>query len=140
MAGATRGHECELERPAVTRELGPTRTSSGPTGEEAAPIRHARQLREYLASQIVQAVVLVGFLVALVFFARALLHLFERHGSELNPWYLRLCLGGIVVCFVLFARRLIGRIREIRGVRADLREEDRKLEALRDQYRRRDED
>ncbi len=109
-------------------------------GKEAAPIRHARQLREYQASQVVQSVLLVGFLVALVFFARTMMHLFERHGAELNPWYLRLCLGGILVCFVLFARRLIGRISEIREIRADLREVDRKLSALRDQYRRGDVD
>jgi hypothetical protein len=105
-------------------------------GKEAAPIRHARQLREYMASQLVQAVVLTGFLVALVFFAQTLVRLFDRHGEELNPWYLRLCLGGILVCFVLFARRLFGRVREIRDTRADLREANRELAALRDRYRR----
>jgi hypothetical protein len=109
-------------------------------GKEAAPIRHARQLREYMASQVIQAVVLLGFLVALGFFAQTMLRLFERHGGQLNPWYLRLCLAGILVCFVLFARRLIGRVREILDTRADLREANRKLAALRDQYRRRDQD
>ena len=109
-------------------------------GREAAPIRHARQLREYLASQLIQAIVLVGFLVALGFFARTVLHLFDRHGVDLNPWYLRLCLAGILVCFVLFARRLLGRVREIRDARSDLREVNRELTALRDRYRRTDGD
>ena len=107
-------------------------------GRDAAPIRHARQLREYLASQLIQAVILAGFVVALVFFAQALIRLFERHGQQLSPWYLRLCLGGILVCFVLFIRRLFGRVREIRDTRRDLSEANRKLAALRDRYRRGD--
>ena len=107
-------------------------------GMAAAPIRHSRQLREYLAGQLVHAIVLVGFLVALAFFARSVIHLFERHGELLNPWYLRLCLAGILVCFVLFTRRLIGRIREIKDVRVQLREANRQLDELREEFRRPD--
>ena len=105
-------------------------------GQDAAPIRHSRQLREYLAGQIVHAILLAAFLVTLVFFARSAVHLFERHGNDLNPWYLRLCLTGILVCFLLFAKRLIGRIREIREVRVDLREANRRLDELREKLRR----
>ena len=104
---------------------------------DAAPLRHARQLREYLAGQVVQAVLAAGFLVALVFFARAVTHLFERHGGDLSPWYLRLSLAGILVCFLLFLRRLIGRLREIREVRQQLSLETRKLRDLREELRRR---
>ncbi len=109
-------------------------------GKDAAPIRHARQLREYLASQVVHAILVAGFLVALVLFGRTLMHVFESHGTHLNPWYLRLCLAVILVCFVLFIRRLIDRVREIRAVRADLREEDRKLAGMRDNHRHGDVD
>ena len=107
-------------------------------GTAAAPIRHSRQLREYLAGQLVLTIVLAGFLVALVFFARSVIHLFERHGEQLNPWYLRLCLAGILVCFLLFSRRLIGRIREIKDVRVQLREANRQLDELREEFRRTD--
>lgn len=105
-------------------------------GQEAAPIRHARQLRDYLAGQVIQAILLAGFLVALVFFARSVFHLFESHGQDLSPWYLRLCLTGILVCFLLFSRRLFGRLLEIREVRADLRDANRKLDKMREDLRR----
>jgi pilus assembly protein TadC len=108
--------------------------------KDAAPIRHARQLRDHLAGLVVQSVLLAGFLVALALFARSVVHLFERHGAELNPWYLRLCLAGILVCFVLFARRMVGRILEIRDVRRDLHDANRQLERLRDDLRRSQDD
>jgi hypothetical protein len=104
-------------------------------GHEAAPLRHARQLREHLAGQVVQVVLMVGFAVALGFFARSILHLFERHGAGLSPWYLRLCLGGILVCFVLVVRRIVARIQEILWLRRELAETQRKLRELRDQLR-----
>jgi len=104
-------------------------------GHDAAPLRHARQLREHLASQIVQGVLLLGFLVALIFFGRALVHLFDRHGEGLSPWYLRLCLAGILVCFVLVSRRVFHRVSEIIWLRRELAETQRKLRELRDQLR-----
>jgi hypothetical protein len=105
-------------------------------GRDAAPIRHARQLRDHQAGLVVQMVLLAGFLVALVLFARSVVHLFDRHGTELNPWYLRLCLAGILVCFVLFARRMVGRILEFRDVRRDLQDAHRQLDKLREDLRR----
>ena len=104
-------------------------------GRDAAPLRHARQLREHLAGELVQTILLVGFAVALGFFARSLIHLFDQHGSGLDPWYLRLSLAGILVCFLLVARRIRHRIGEIIWLRRELAEVQRKLQELRDQYR-----
>jgi hypothetical protein len=74
---------------------------------------------------------MAGFLVALGYFARAVLHLFASHGADLNPWYLRLSLCGVLVCFVLVLRRLIVGIGEIRWLRAELKDAQQKLEELR---------
>jgi hypothetical protein len=109
-------------------------------GKDAATIRDVRRLREYLAGQIIMAALQVGFLIALALFARAVLVLFERHGDSLNPLYLRMSLGGIVVCFLLVARRLFLRGREIVEVRADLATASRKLEALREDLLRKPDD
>lgn len=108
-------------------------------GKDAAPLRRARQLREYVAGEVVHALLQAGFLVALIFFARTLVDLFARHGADLDPWYLRLSLFGLLVCFVLIARRLVGRVREIREARRDLAEAERQLAAMRAVGRRRQE-
>lgn len=105
-------------------------------GREAAPIRHARWLREELAGLFVHAVLQAGFAVALVFFGRSLFHLFSRHGADLNPLYLRLSLLSVLVCFVLVVRRLVMRILEMREVRSDLATANRQLEAMREAGRR----
>jgi len=107
-------------------------------GKDAAPIRRARRLREHLAGQVIHALLQCGFAVALVLFGRALFNLFERHGGSLNPWYLRLSLVGVLVCFVLVVRRLWARIREIRESRQDLRDAQRQMEELRDSLRQGD--
>ncbi len=104
-------------------------------GADAAPLRHARRLKEYLVGAVVQGVLQVGFLVTLVFFARSSIHLFQHHGAHLSPWYLRLCLAAILVCFLLVLRRVIGRILEIREVRAELAEANGQLRELRDKMR-----
>jgi hypothetical protein len=107
-------------------------------GHEAAPLRNARRLREYLAGQVVQGLLQLGFLVAMVYLGRALVHLFERHGADLNPWYLRVCLVGIGVSCLLVARRLLLRIKDILETHRDLRQTQRQLEDLREANRRRD--
>jgi hypothetical protein len=104
-------------------------------GQDAATLRDVRHLREYLVGQTALAVLQSGFLVALALFARTVLHLFARHGDLLDPWYLRLSIGGILVCFLLVGRRLIRRIAEIRELRADLRTATRRLEVLREELR-----
>ncbi len=105
-------------------------------GEDAALIRDARRLREYLAGQAILASLQVGFLVALGLFSRTVWNLFARHGEALNPWFLRVSLFGILVCFLLVGRRLLARIGEIRAVRADLAEADRRLRGLREELQR----
>ncbi|MBD3221378.1 hypothetical protein GF314_09055 [bacterium] len=102
---------------------------------EAAPLRAARRLREYLAGEVIHAVVQIGFLVALVFFGRALLHLFEKHGAQLNPWYLRVSLVAVGTCVLLIGRRLVVRLIDIRDTRRDLAEAQRQLSELRDANR-----
>ncbi len=97
-------------------------------GKDAAPMRQSRRLREHLAGEVIQSLLQAGFLVALVFFGRAVVHLFQRHGAHLNPWYLRLCLVGVLVCFAARAPADRARIREIRESRQDLREAQRQLE------------
>lgn len=109
-------------------------------GKDAATIRDVRRLREYLAGQIIMAALQVGFLIALALFARAILVLFERHAEALNPWYLRVSIGGTVVCFLLVARRLLLRCREIVEVRADLNEAGRRLQALREELKSKTDD
>lgn len=104
-------------------------------GKDAAPIRKARRLREHLAGQIIQAVLQSGFAVALLLFGRAVFNLFERHGADLNPWYLRLSLAAVLVCFVLVVRRLWARIVEIRESREDLKAAQRQMDALRESLR-----
>jgi len=104
-------------------------------GRAAVPFRHARQLREHLVGQSVQALLMLGFMVALALFARSLIHLFAQHGEGLSPWYLRLSLAGILVCFVLVGRRVYHRIGEILWLRRELAVAQRKLQELRDQYR-----
>ncbi len=106
-------------------------------GEDAATIRDVRRLQEFLAGQIVLAVLQAGFLVALALFARAVFHIFERHGDALNPLYLRLSLGGILVCFLLVGRRLVARIRLLLELRRDLADANRRLRELREALRRR---
>jgi len=103
-------------------------------------LRHARQLQEHLAGEVVLFALQAGFLVALAFFGRTLIHLFDRHGAELDPWYLRLSLLGVVVCFVLVARRVWARGRDILEVRRDLRHARQQLDDLRDAIRRGDHD
>ena len=104
-------------------------------GQDAATIRDVHRLREYLAGQFVMLVLQACFLVALAFFARAALLLFERHGDALNPWALRLSLGGIVVCFLLVGRRVVLRVREIIAARSDLSLATQKLDDLREELR-----
>jgi len=100
-------------------------------GRDAAPIRHVRRLREDLAGQIVYSLLQIAFVVALVLFARSVVHLFARHGSHLSPWYLRLSLAAILVCSVLVLWRLVRRIREIRDLRRELAAADKTLQELR---------
>lgn len=108
-------------------------------GEDAATIRDVRRLREFLGGQIVMSVLQAGFLVALVLFARAVYNIFERHGGTVNPVYLRLSLGGILLCFFLVVRRLVQRLRDIFELRRDLNEANRKLRALRERLHQQDE-
>ncbi|MEZ4389389.1 MAG: hypothetical protein R3D98_17740 [Candidatus Krumholzibacteriia bacterium] len=105
-------------------------------GKAAAPIRHARRLREHLAGEVILFALQLGFLVALVFFGRAVANLFHRHGAHLNPWYLRMCLLGVVVCFVLMARRVWTRGRDIRETRQELRQAQQQMDDLRHAVRR----
>jgi hypothetical protein len=105
-------------------------------GRDAALIRDVRRMREFVAGQIAVGILQIGFLVALAYFARALVHLFATHGEALNPWILRWSLAGILVCFLLVARRLFYRLREILEVRGDLRAAGRRFEELREELRR----
>lgn len=107
-------------------------------GDDAATIRSVRHLRDYLVGQVILVVLQMGFLVALAMFARSVHAIFASHGEALNPWYLRLSIGGVLVSFLLVGRRVIARLLEIRELRSDLREANRKLEALREELRRRD--
>lgn len=103
---------------------------------EAAPLRAARQLREHLAGELVQAVLQAGFIVALVLFGRSLWHLFEKHGGHLDPWYLRLSLAAVGITVILVGRRLIRRIVDIRETRQELAVARQQLDALRERNRR----
>lgn len=105
-------------------------------GQDAATIRNVRRIQEFLAGQVVLAILQAGFLVAFALFARAVYNIFERHGNELNPQYLRLSLGGILVCFLLIARRLVLRARAIIGLRSDLSQAQAELRELRESLRR----
>jgi hypothetical protein len=109
-------------------------------GKAAAPLRHARQLQEYLAGEVVLFALQGGFLVALAFFGRTLVNLFERHGAQLDPWYLRLSLLVLVVCFLLVARRVWARGRNILEARHDLRHARQQLEELREKIQRGEDD
>ncbi len=104
-------------------------------GSDAQPIRHARRLQEDLAGTVVMAVIHVGFMVALGLFARSVIHLFAKHGAHLSPWYLRLCLLGILVCFVLVGRRVVVKVQEIFEIRGLLREANARLDAMRAGHR-----
>ncbi|HOX26338.1 MAG TPA: hypothetical protein PLU44_11355 [Candidatus Krumholzibacteria bacterium] len=90
-------------------------------------------MQEALAGEIVGAVIQVGLIVALVLFARSTVLLFARHGARLSPWYPRLCVALILVCGLIVARRFVGRIREIRALRAELAAANQKLRDLRDE-------
>jgi len=104
-------------------------------GRDAQPIRRARRLQEDLAGTMVMAVIHVGFLVALALFARSVIHLFAKHGTHLSPWYLRLCLLGILVCFVLVARRVVSKVQEIFEIRGLLRTANARLDEMRSGHR-----
>jgi ABC-type nickel/cobalt efflux system permease component RcnA len=107
-------------------------------GQDAATIRDVQRLREYLAGQVILAILQIGFIIALALFARALYNLFERHAEALNPMYFRLSMGGVLVCFLLVCRRLFLRIREIIGVRREMRHAHDKLRSLRERLRGKD--
>ena len=105
-------------------------------GRDAATIRDAKRLQEYMVGQVILAILQIGFMVALALFARAVYNLFQRHGGDLNPMYMRLSLGGILVCFLLVSRRFLLRIREISGLRRELAEAQDRLRRLRERLRR----
>jgi len=81
------------------------------------------------------AVIHVGFMIALGFFAQSVIHLFAKHGTHLSPWYLRFSILGILVCFVLVGRRVVGKVREIFEIRGLLREANARLDEMRTGYR-----
>lgn len=125
-----------IQKPRTPRQSDAFRSRFLEAGKAAAPLRHVRQLQEYLAGEVVLFALQGGFLVAMALFARTMINLFERHGAELDPWYLRLSLLGVVVCFVLVARRVLVRGRDILEARRDLRHAREQLDVLRDEIRR----
>lgn len=107
-------------------------------GTDAAPVRYLQRAREEMLGAVFHAILLAGFLVALVFFARSLLHLFAVHGERAAGWVEPLALVGLAVFAGLVVRRLVAKVREIADLRRELRELRAQVATLREQLRRGD--
>lgn len=84
------------------------------------PVRQYMRCREDLASGLVHLALLTVFLVTLVAFGRTLHGLFQRHGTDLNPWFER----GAFLLLALFClsvlRRLYYKFTELRVLRREM--------------------
>ena len=48
--------------------------------------------------------------------------LFSRHGGDLNPWFRRIALAAMVLFVLSVLRRLYYKVRELVGIRREMRE------------------
>lgn len=97
-----------------------------------------QRAREEMLGAGIHAILLAGFVVALAFFTRSLLRLFDVHGDRAAGWMEPVALAGLAVFFALVVRRLVAKVREIRALRQEIRELQAQVATLREQLRSRD--
>ena len=85
------------------------------------PVRQYLRCQEDLSSGLVHSGLIVAFIVTLVAFGRALVHVFDQHGTSLSPLYRWAALGllGLFVLSVL--RRLYYKVMELRELRREMK-------------------
>ena len=85
------------------------------------PLRQYLRCREDFSSGILHILLYVAFVVTLVFFTRAILHLFTAHGADLSPWFRRgaLLLMGLFILSVL--RRLYYKVVDLKETRVEMK-------------------
>ena len=86
------------------------------------PLRQYLRAREDFASGLVHLVLLCVFAVTLVVFTGTIDDLFARHGEDLNPWFRRLAVAAMAVFVLSILRRLYFKVRELRGIRREMRQ------------------
>ncbi len=84
------------------------------------PVRQYLRCREEIASEAVQAALMLVFAVTLALFGRPLWTLFERHGANLSPLYKWMALAALFVFIVSVLRRLYIKIMIIREIRREM--------------------
>ncbi len=84
------------------------------------PLRQYLRCREDFSTGMVHSALILAFVVTLLGFARTLGHLFDRHGTDLNPWYkwMTLAVMGLFVLSVL--RRLYYKVMDLREIRQEM--------------------
>ena len=85
------------------------------------PLRQYLRCREDFSSGLLTTLIFVAFIVTLVFFTRAILHLFSAHGADLSPWYRRgvLFMMGLFILSVL--RRLYYKVVDLKETRVEMK-------------------
>ena len=84
------------------------------------PLRQYLRCREDFSSGLLHIVLYIAFVITLVFFTRAIIHLFVAHGADLNPWYRRgaILLMGLFILSVL--RRLYYKVVDLKETRVEM--------------------
>lgn len=84
------------------------------------PLRQYLRAREEVVSVVVQAVLLLAFVVTLIVFGRTLNELFLHHGANLNPAFRWLALGALFVFILSVCRRIYYKVVDIKEIRREM--------------------
>jgi len=84
------------------------------------PLRQYLRCREDFSSGLLHTLLYIAFVVTLVLFTRAILHLFTSHGADLSPWFRRgaVIMMGLFILSVL--RRLYYKVVDLREIRVEM--------------------
>ena len=86
------------------------------------PLRRYMRCREDIYSGIIHSVLQVAFLIALIFFGRAIWLVFARHGAELSPIYSWGAMLLLAAFWLLVLRRLLRKLGDVREARQEMAE------------------
>jgi len=90
--------------------------------EAEPPAVRYRRIREALYGKAAYVLVQVALLGAVIALALTLASLFRRHGTTLDPLYVKGTLGVVCILILLMIRRVVGQVRQLLALRRDQRQ------------------